>query len=58
MLKIGVTGFPPLTIRSMSMALSLSLLYAIVRHMRIWLGVPQAALPELAQFEVTPGDLS
>jgi drug/metabolite transporter (DMT)-like permease len=53
MLKIGVTGFPPLTFRSMSMALSLPLLYAIVRHMRIPLRMPQAALPELAKLTLT-----
>ena len=53
MLKIGVTGFPPLTFRSMSMALSLPLLQTIVRTMRIPLRVPQAALPQFAKLTVT-----
>ncbi len=46
-MKIGVTGFPPLLFRTLSMWLGLPVLYLVVRAMRVPLAIPRAWWREL-----------
>jgi drug/metabolite transporter (DMT)-like permease len=52
-MKLGVTGFPPLTFRAVSMWLGLPVLYAAVRWMKADLRIPRADWPEVAKLTVT-----
>jgi drug/metabolite transporter (DMT)-like permease len=52
-MKLGVTGFPPLTFRAVSMWLGLPVLYAAVRWMKADLRIPRADWTEVAKLTVT-----
>lgn len=52
-MKIGVTGFAPLSFRSLSMWLGLPVLWAFLRYRKISLVIPRAEWPELALLTVT-----
>ncbi len=52
-MKFGVTHFPPLSFRAMSMWLGLPVLYLAVRAMRIPLAIERRHWPELAQLTFT-----
>lgn len=52
-MKFGVTHFPPLSFRAMSMWLGLPVLYVAVRAMRIPLAIERRQWPELASLTVT-----
>jgi drug/metabolite transporter (DMT)-like permease len=52
-MKLGVTGFPPLTFRAASMWLGLPVLYAAVRWMKADLTVARRDWPELAKLTLT-----
>jgi drug/metabolite transporter (DMT)-like permease len=52
-MKIGVTGFAPLSFRSLSMWLGLPVLWAFLRWKKIPLAIPRAEWPELALLTVT-----
>src|ERR1700751_1063030 len=52
-MKLGVTHFPPLTFRALSMWLGLPVLYAAVRWMKADLRIPRADWAEVAKLTVT-----
>lgn len=52
-MKFGVTHFPPLSFRSLSMWLGLPVLYVAVRAARIPLAIERRQWPELAQLTFT-----
>jgi drug/metabolite transporter (DMT)-like permease len=52
-MKLGVTGFAPLTFRALSMWLGLPVLYAAVHWMRADLRIPRSDWPELAKLTFT-----
>ena len=52
-MKFGVTHFPPLSFRAMSMWLGLPVLYVAVRAMRVPLTIERRQWPELASLTVT-----
>ncbi|WP_298835562.1 DMT family transporter [uncultured Piscinibacter sp.] len=52
-MKIGVTHFPPLSFRAMSMWLGLPVLFLAVRAMRVPLRIERAQWPELAKLTFT-----
>jgi drug/metabolite transporter (DMT)-like permease len=52
-MKIGVTGFPPLTFRALSMLLGLPVLGAALVVMRVPFRVPRVHWPELARLTLT-----
>lgn len=52
-MKFGVTHFPPLSFRALSMWLGLPVLYLAVRAMRIPLTIERRQWPELARLTVT-----
>ena len=52
-MKLGVTGFPPLTFRMLSMALGLPVLYAVTRWMDVDLRIPRRDWPELVKLTLT-----
>jgi drug/metabolite transporter (DMT)-like permease len=52
-MKLGVTGFAPLSFRALSMWLGLPVLYAAVRWMRADLRIPRGDWPELAKLTLT-----
>ncbi len=52
-MKFGVTHFPPLSFRALSMWLGLPVLYLAVRAMRIPLAIERRQWPELAQLTFT-----
>jgi len=52
-MKLGVTHFPPLTFRAISMWLGLPVLYAAVRWMKADLRIARNDLPELGKLTVT-----
>jgi drug/metabolite transporter (DMT)-like permease len=52
-LKLGVTGFPPWTFRTLSMCLGLPLLYAVTRLNRIPLTIMRSEWRELAMLSIT-----
>jgi len=53
MLKMGVTGFPPWTFRTLSMCLGLPLLYLVTRMNRVPLHIARSEWRELASLSVT-----
>ena len=52
-MKLGVTGFPPLTFRMLSMWIGLPVLAGVVLALRVPLRIPRADWPELARLTVT-----
>ena len=52
-MKLGVTSFPPLSFRALSMWLGLPVLYAAMRLLRVPLVVPRAQWRELAGLTLT-----
>ena len=52
-MKQGVTHFPPLSFRTLSMWLGLPVLWLAVRALRVPLAVPRGEWPELAKLTVT-----
>lgn len=52
-LKMGVTGFPPWTFRTLSILLGLPLIYVMTRMMKATLKVPRSEWRELAALSVT-----
>lgn len=52
-MKFGVTHFPPLSFRALSMWLGLPVLYLAVRAMRIPLAIERSQWPELARLTFT-----
>ena len=52
-MKLGVTGFPPLSFRVLSMALGLPVLYAVTRWIGVDLRIPRRDWPELAKLTLT-----
>jgi drug/metabolite transporter (DMT)-like permease len=52
-MKLGVTHFPPLTFRALSMWFGLPILYAAVRWMRVDLRIARHDWPELAKLTLT-----
>ena len=52
-MKLGVTSFPPLSFRALSMWLGLPVLYAAMRLLRVPLFVPRAQWRELAGLTLT-----
>jgi drug/metabolite transporter (DMT)-like permease len=52
-MKLGITGFAPLTFRAVSMWLGLPVLYAAVRWMQADLRIERRDLPELAKLTLT-----
>lgn len=52
-MKLGVTHFPPLSFRTLSMWLGLPVLWLAVRALRVPLAVPRREWPELARLTVT-----
>lgn len=52
-MKVGVTGYPPLTFRALSMWLGLPLLYAAAVASRTSLHVPRRHWPELCKLTLT-----
>ncbi|HEV7913797.1 MAG TPA: EamA family transporter [Albitalea sp.] len=52
-MKAGVTGFPPLSFRTLSMCIGLPVLYAAVRWMKVDLRIPRRDWPELAKLTLT-----
>jgi drug/metabolite transporter (DMT)-like permease len=51
-MKVGVTGFPPLTFRALSMVLGLPVLGAALLALRLPLRIPREHWPELAKLAV------
>jgi drug/metabolite transporter (DMT)-like permease len=52
-MKTGVTGFAPLSFRSLSMWLGLPVLWAVLRVLKIRLSLPRAEWPQLALLTLT-----
>lgn len=52
-MKLGVTHFPPLSFRTLSMWIGLPVLWAVTRAMKIPLAIPRAEWPELAKLTFT-----
>jgi drug/metabolite transporter (DMT)-like permease len=52
-MKLGVTGFPPLTFRALSMWLGLPVLYVVVRWLKVDLRIARRDWPELAKLTLT-----
>ena len=52
-MKLGVTHFPPLSFRTLSMWLGLPVLWLATRWLRVPLHIPRAEWPELAKLTVT-----
>lgn len=52
-LKLGVTGYPPLSFRALSMAFGLPVLWLAVRAMKVPLAVPRSDWRELAGLTLT-----
>jgi drug/metabolite transporter (DMT)-like permease len=52
-MKLGVTGFPPLTFRMLSMWIGLPVLTGVVLALRVPLRIARADWPELARLTVT-----
>src|SRR5204863_5548459 len=52
-MKLGVTHYPPLTFRALSMWLGLPVLYLAVRWMQADLRIPRRDYPELAKLTLT-----
>ncbi|MEP7056904.1 MAG: DMT family transporter [Caldimonas sp.] len=52
-MKVGVSGFPPLTFRTLSMWLGLPVLYALTRALRVPLGIERKDWRELVLLTVT-----
>jgi drug/metabolite transporter (DMT)-like permease len=52
-MKLGVTNFPPLTFRALSMWLGLPVLFIAVRWMKVDLRVARSDWPELARLTLT-----
>jgi len=52
-MKLGVTHFPPLSFRTLSMWLGLPVLWLATRWLKVPLHIPRAEWPELAKLTVT-----
>ena len=52
-MKVGVTGFPPLAFRTLSMWLGLPVLWALLHLRRVPLRIARADWPELAKLSLT-----
>jgi drug/metabolite transporter (DMT)-like permease len=52
-MKLGVTGFPPMTFRLLSMLMGLPLLLLVVRAMKVRLTIPRRHWPELTKLALT-----
>ncbi len=52
-MKVGVTGFPPLAFRTLSMWLGLPVLWALLRLRRVPFRIARADWPELAKLSLT-----
>lgn len=52
-MKLGVTHYPPLSFRTLSMWIGLPVLWAATRAMRVPLAIPRAEWPELVKLTVT-----
>lgn len=52
-MKLGVTHYPPLSFRTLSMWIGLPVLWAAIRWMKVPLAIPRDEWPELAKLTVT-----